>query len=326
MKNSRISTTRLAEICGVSQGTVDRALNGRKGIRNETREKILAAAKEYGYRPNIHARSIAGGRSMLIGMVVFDLHNPYFTELLMQMEKYCRAHGYAVVTMFSDKNEKQEIECIRELYHMSVDGIVLCPVNSGETYENYLESLQIPIITIGNRLEHFPYVGIDNEKAMEETVAYVLGRKYECLYYVKPKLQEKNVSAQKERLDTFIRTCRKDNTKYELLSLQEAMQKEAFDNSHVSEGRKKSAFICPTDTYAIRLLDIAKKRGMGIIGFDNIPMIDELNLELDSVAYDTQETARIVMEYIIGADIGKKKAGNCDRRIVEYRIMKRGSV
>ena len=44
MKNSRISTTRLAEICGVSQGTVDRALNGRKGIRNETREKILAAA------------------------------------------------------------------------------------------------------------------------------------------------------------------------------------------------------------------------------------------------------------------------------------------
>ena len=61
MKKNSISTTQLAQICGVSQGTVDRALNNRKGINPKTKEKILAVANEYGYRPNIHARSMAGG-------------------------------------------------------------------------------------------------------------------------------------------------------------------------------------------------------------------------------------------------------------------------
>lgn len=82
MRKTRISTTKIAEICGVSQGTVDRALNGRKGIRPETREKILNVAKEYDYRPNIHARSIAGGKSQLIGVVVFNLNNQYFSDFL----------------------------------------------------------------------------------------------------------------------------------------------------------------------------------------------------------------------------------------------------
>ena len=79
MKRNIISTARIAEICGVSQGTVDRALNDRKGINPKTKEKILSVAKEYGYRPNIHASCIAGGRSMLIGVVVFDLKNQYFS-------------------------------------------------------------------------------------------------------------------------------------------------------------------------------------------------------------------------------------------------------
>ena len=326
MKDSRISTTKLAEICGVSQGTVDRALNGRKGISRETREKILTAAKEYGYRPNIHARSIAGGRSMLIGIVVFDLYNQYFSELLMQMECYCRAHGYAVVSMFSDKNGKQEIECIRELYHMSVDGIVLCPVNRGETYEKFLNSLKIPIITVGNRLETFPYAGIDNIKAMEDAVTYVVGQGYKRLYYVKPKLEEDNISAQQERLRAFIDTCRSNQVDYELLSLQEAMQMEQSAGLHVSVDEIESAFICSTDTYAIRLMDAAQKCGMGIIGFDNISMINELHLCLDSVAYDVQETAKLAAEYIMGAVDRKAENGSSDRRIVAHRIVKRGSV
>ena len=62
----KISTTEIAKICGVSQETVDRALNNRNGISPQTKEKILSVAKEFGYRPNLHARSIAGGKSLRI--------------------------------------------------------------------------------------------------------------------------------------------------------------------------------------------------------------------------------------------------------------------
>lgn len=181
MKRNGISTTQLAKICGVSQGTVDRALNGRTGISQKTKEKILTAAQEYGYRPNIHARSIAGGKSMLIGVVVFDLKNQYFSDILTAIEKECALKGYSTIAMFTGKDERKEIACIDNLYHMSVDGIVLCPINKGEEYENYLLSLNMPIVTIGNKLENIPYVGIDNVLSMCETVEYVISKEYDKL-------------------------------------------------------------------------------------------------------------------------------------------------
>ena len=74
---SKITTTQLARICGVSQGTVDRALHNRGGINPKTRERILEIAKEYDYHPCIQVEGQSN--SMLIGVVLFDLYNEYFS-------------------------------------------------------------------------------------------------------------------------------------------------------------------------------------------------------------------------------------------------------
>ncbi len=310
MKNKGISTTRLAKICGVSQGTVDRALNNRAGISPKTKEKILAAAREYGYRPNIHARSIAGGRSMLVGVVVFDLKNQYFSDILTATERELALRGYSMVTMFTDKDAKSEIDCIDTLYRMSADGIVLCPINGGTEYENYLLSLNMPIVTIGNRLEKLPHIGIDDARAMHETVEYVLSRGYERLIYVKPRLSEVNTFAQTERLNAFYDICRANKTEFVVCELPCA-ESEIAPN-------KKNAFICPTDIYAIRLYNLAQQSGVGIIGFDNIRLIDELGLKLDSVAYDISQTAKAAADYIIDGQSAASPVG--------HTLIPRGSV
>lgn len=310
MKRNGVSTTQLAKICGVSQGTVDRALNGRKGISPKTKERILAAAQEYGYRPNIHARSIAGGRSTLIGVVVFDLNNQYFSDILTAIEKECTARGYSMIAAFTNKDVNKEIECIDNLYHMSVDGIILCPINKGEAFENYLLALNMPIVTIGNKLKNIPYVGIDNALSMEETVEYVLSKGYEKLIYVKPHLSGNNTFAQTERLNAFCHSCQKRNVAFSVTELPLAEQE--IDPS------RKSAFICPTDLYAIKLLSIAQRHKAGIIGFDNIRLLDDLNLTLDSVAYDINQTAKILSDYITE----HKEISS----LVSHAIVKRGSI
>ena len=76
---SKITTTQLARICGVSQGTIDRALHNRSGINPETRARILEIAKEYDYRPTI--QSGGNTNSMLIGVVLFDLNNSHNLEI-----------------------------------------------------------------------------------------------------------------------------------------------------------------------------------------------------------------------------------------------------
>lgn len=307
--SKNISTTTLAKICGVSQGTVDRALNNRDGISAKTKEKILSVAKEYGYRPNIHARCIAGGKSHLIGVVVFDVYNQYFSDILINIEEISRKSNYSTVVMFTGKDAEQEINCIKNLYDMSVDGIVLCPINSGENYENFLKSLQIPIITIGNKLKKFPYVGIDNFSAVYDTVKYVKDRGYKKLIYIKPKLVESNTTAQTERVFAFKDICEKLNSEYIITNL---------ENIETLTINESDAIICPTDIYAIKLLPLANKYNAGLIGFDNIRIIDELNLKLDSVSYDVYATANVITDYIIN--------NNKEISAISHKIIKRGSI
>ena len=93
----KITSTRLAAICGVSQGTVDRALNGRPGIKEETRRRILQKAEELGYVKDMRASGLVRGASWLIGLVLFDLRNEYFAQLASAVEARARALGYTVV-------------------------------------------------------------------------------------------------------------------------------------------------------------------------------------------------------------------------------------
>ena len=311
MKPKIISTNQLAKICGVSQGTVDRALNNRSGINPKTKEKILSAAKTYGYRPNIHARSISGGKSMLVGVVVFDLQNEYFSDLLTKLEAACRKKGYATVVMFTHKNPEREQECIESLYRMYMDGIILCPINKGPEFENYLHSLEIPVVTIGNRLETFPYIGIDNFAAMERATEYVIGKGCSRLIYVQPSLNTgHNTYAQEERLRGFCSAVNKSGVSSSVLHWRE-VQTLAVTN-------EKTAVICSTDLHALRLLSIAKERGWSILGFDNISMIDALGLPLDSVAYDTDAVAEAIARFL--------NAGTAGDVLVNHRYISRNSV
>ena len=310
MKNTRISTTKIAEICGVSQGTVDRALNNRKGISPKTKERVLKVAKEYGYRPNIHASSIAGGKSQIIGVVVFDLNNPYFSDVLMNVEGYCTSLGYSTVVMFTDKDYEKEIRCIENLYHMSVDGIILCPVNSGIEYENYLLSLNIPIVTIGNKLSGIPYIGIDNKLAIKDVVMSLQEKGYKKLIYIKPNLVQRNTFAQTERLDSFSTNCEKVKMDFVITDMDHVEKELSINNS--------CALVCPTDIYAIKLLRVTQKYKAGIIGFDNLRLIDELELQLDSISYDIALTAQKAVNYIVN------KTPITDS--IPHKIIKRGSV
>ena len=81
MKKNTISTGQLAKICGVSQGTVDRALHNRAGIKPETREKILRVAHQFGYRPNAYCEFDGKKHTGLVGILVFDYTMPIFRIL-----------------------------------------------------------------------------------------------------------------------------------------------------------------------------------------------------------------------------------------------------
>lgn len=315
MKNNnfRITTTQLAKICNVSQGTVDRALNDRKGINPKTKEHVLKVAKEYGYRPNIHARNLAGGKSMLIGIVVFDLKNEYFSNLIMEIEKCCKDIGYSTIVMFSHKDKQCEIECLEQLYFMGVDGIILCPINDGIEFSNYVQSFHIPTVTVGNKIDHLCFAGINDYEAMSEATSYVIGKGYDHIVYVSASLPENcefNAYAQIMRYHGFLDVCKNYALEYQV----------TFDVNKASKyirQNKKNAVLCSTDHYALKLLPFANNKKVGIMGFDNISALTDYDLRLDSVSYHSKEIAGAAMNILL------KKAKTT---FVEHSIVKRGSI
>jgi LacI family transcriptional regulator len=287
---SKITTTQLARICGVSQGTVDRALHNRDGINPETRARILEIAKEYDYRPNIQMDNQAG--SMLIGVVLFDLFNEYFSKLAMSLVKEARKFGYSIIFQFSEKEENNEKKALEYFDYIGVDGIVLFSVGSdNEEYKNYLHSLKKPIVLIGNKLFDLPFVGIDDMKAMSD-----LSRKFaenmpsgDILYFapvLKKQLHSSN--AQRMRLAGFVQTMKTLKKSYRIVT-------------DVEELSNCAGIICATDYYVLQALKhLGNPKNVHIAGFDNISVLKDIPVRVLSVEYSTDKIAEETINYILG--------------------------
>jgi LacI family transcriptional regulator len=100
-KKTVITIKDLARICGVSRGTVDRALNNRGGINEETRRLILETAETYNYIKNQSAAALSAGKSPLLGVILFSLDNEFFSTIVSSIEKNARKFGYSVLVMLS---------------------------------------------------------------------------------------------------------------------------------------------------------------------------------------------------------------------------------
>ena len=298
MKHLKITTAELSKICGVSQGTVDRALNNRADINAETKRRIINVAKQYGYREYVDSNpknKISGQ----VGMVIFNLNNEYFSKLIMETELILRKLGFSAVIMMTHYDKQYEIECIRNLYNMGVQGIILCSVNSGSEFNNYLQLFDIPIVAVGNNIGSVPYVGIDDFSAMRDMTAKVIADGYTDLIYFSPALKYADAYAQKLRYGGFLSAV--SNRKHEIVT----------DIEEISESYKdKTAIICSTDYYAFQVY--AKVKNVKIVGFDNLDAIEKYKINIDSVGYSIPEIARLAVDIIVG----KKNNGV----IVNHRI------
>lgn len=276
MNNLKISTSELAKICGVSQGTVDRALNNRADIKPETKEKILNTAKQYGYRKYVTSEhSEIHGQ---IGLIVFDLNNEYFSKLITEVEKVFGSLGYGIVVMMTHYDKRREIECIRSLYNMNVDGIILCSINSGTEFDNYLKLFDIPIVSVANKVPSLPYVGIDDYTAMKDVAELLEKTPTENIIYFSPALNYPNAYAQTERYNGFVN----------------GMGKREFSTvTNIDDIKERyntqTIIVCSSDYYAFQVY--FKCKNVKVIGFDNADAIKKYNINIDSVGYSMTEIA-----------------------------------
>jgi LacI family transcriptional regulator len=142
--------TDVARRANVSTATVSRVLSGGGAARDETRERVLAAARELGYRPSGVARSLRQRATRTLGLIVTDIENPFFPELVRTVEDAAREQGYAILLCNASDDPEREAGYLDLLVDRWVDGVVIAASNLGVRHREWLLAAPLPIVLVNS--------------------------------------------------------------------------------------------------------------------------------------------------------------------------------
>lgn len=147
----------VAALAGVSLKTVSNVVNDYPHIKPETRQRVVDAIEQLGYRPNLTARGLRSGRSGVISLIIPDLRNAYFAELADSVMRAADAKGLSVIIEQSGSADRQrELDLLRGSRMQMVDGVLYSALALGEEDAHLLNSITTPMVLLGERIFHGP--------------------------------------------------------------------------------------------------------------------------------------------------------------------------
>ena len=145
------SIREVAKIAGVSPATVSRVMNGTANVDERKKQRVLEAIEKTGFRPNELARALYKKSSRMIGVIVPDIENPFFSELSKAAEEQAYRTGYRILLCNSDDDPQKEMMNIQMLVQMKADGIII--TTNCDSTSQVLEDCPIPVVVVDRKLK-----------------------------------------------------------------------------------------------------------------------------------------------------------------------------
>ncbi len=172
----KVTIKDIARLADVSIATVSRTLNMKEDVRSETRDRILAIAKELNYQPNMMAKGLMSKHVYSIGIIIPDITNTYFAEIFRGVEEIASAEGYLSVFYNTDYNVENERNALTLLKAGRVDGLIMQMSNRVTDECKSMAAMGYPIVLLGQFLEgvQCPMVGCNNFASAYNMVEYLI--------------------------------------------------------------------------------------------------------------------------------------------------------
>ncbi|MGW4522258.1 LacI family DNA-binding transcriptional regulator [Amycolatopsis sp. NPDC004378] len=303
----RVTIHDVARSAGVSRQTVSRALNDKAEIDGSTKQRVLDAARELGYRPSRFARGLVRPDTTTIGLVVPDLLNPFFTEVASGALEAARARGWHVVVYDTADDLEQELATLRVI-GTQVDAVVGYFSRSEADLDRFTPG--VPVVLIGRepRTARFSGIGIDGEDGVREAVAHLVSRGHRRIGM----LDHDRRPGPSIRQTWFLRAAAEHGVGVAPGWITRAAQTVDGGGAALADllaaHPDVTAVFAFNDVIAIGALREARRFGLrvpadlAVIGFDGLALGTLVDPELSSVALDTRalgalavgEAARLV--------------------------------
>jgi LacI family transcriptional regulator len=176
----------IAQKLNLSVMTISRALKGHPDISEETRKLVEKTAKEMNYTVNMVARSLVQKRTNTIGVVVPDISEPFYAEIVRGIESIARKHHYDILLADSNNDSDLEYKSLQTLLEKRVDGLIFGPTEKSDSYIKVLKSLSTPYVLINNNPKGLDCDSINIDRAFGSrlSMAHLIERGYEELYFL----------------------------------------------------------------------------------------------------------------------------------------------
>lgn len=315
---------------GVSTATVSRVLSGASSARPSTRARVLAAARELDYRPSAVARALKVQATRTIGLLVTDINNPFFPQLVSAIEAEAVSRGYGLVLSNTSDDPARELAALDLLIERRVDGIMVASSRAMRRHASLLREIGVPVVLLNSgRVEGLPSIDTAQRRGARLAADHLLELSHRRIGHI---TAPRTNAAAADRLAGVRDAVRAFGEDAELFV--------ADGDSHVEGGAAAasrlvtiagcSGIVCYNDLTAIGAIRGVRSAGLdvpqdvSIVGFDDIDLAAWIDPPLTTVRQPTDEMGRWAVERLVGLATGSKPV-EPDSVHLEPRLVVRGS-
>lgn len=298
----------VSALAGVSLSSVSRVMNNHEHVSERTKTKVMAAMKELGYRPNSVARSLASNRSNCIGILVSELHGPFYGDMLSAIEKELRQAGKHSIVTAGHSDKKSEEDGVNFLVDRNCDALIILIDALSDEYLIELSKGSTPIVVLNRMIPEIKdkCFYVDNELGGYQATKYMIDQGHTQLSYISGPLFKQDATA---RLNGHKKALAEANIDFDKELFYEGdflTESGRTGVAHFIKNKKKfTAVICANDEMASGAMKGARDHKMtipgdcSVIGFDNVYFADYLHPELTTMDYPIKAMAQMASKSIL---------------------------
>lgn len=304
MSSSRPTIHDVAAKAGVSKSLVSLALSGSDKVSPDSKARILKAADAIGYRPNAAARSLAARKSKTVGILVLDLHNPVFAEILDGVQSQLRENGFSSMLVAAGKDPALEKSEIDTMLQFQIDGLILISYRLSAKELKEL-AREVPIVTVTRddiQLPSMDTVSNDDVAGAELAVNYLVSLGHSKIVC----LNGGDTAVSRARSSGYERAMKKHGLQSKAKIVTGGLT-DAAGYSAATEALKlkPTALFVVNDIAALGAIAAIEEKGLrvpediSVIGYDGIRLGGLRSINLTSVAQPLAELGKISAQHLL---------------------------
>ena len=298
----------IAKRAKVSTATVSRAINRVPTVNPALAKRVWSVIEELGYYPNTQARALVSGRSRIFGLIISEITNPFFPEIVQVFETIAVQHRYEILLTSTGHDPKRMESAVRRMIERRVEGVAVMTFGMEECLLEDLRLRKVPLVfvDVGPARPKVSNIKIDYLHGIRQAVQHLAALRHEKIAFITGPLRLKSAMA---RQQAFLRAMEEIG-----LELDPAL---IIEGDHTMEGGMKAfakllagsvrptAVLCSNDMTAIGVMreshdvGISIPRDLSVIGFDDIRLAQFVLPPLTSVQMSQPELARLAFNALL---------------------------